>query len=127
MSGKDPAYYNILIIKDDSFLLQFSRSIKDCDTRELTPVDLSAVTLIEAEVQDKINDPLITMTAVISDAVNGQIQISLTPVQTGTLSGQTVKKATEKIGTYFVRLTWTDGTIETILRGNTNLLSNEGE
>lgn len=122
----DPAFYNILIIQGDDFELTFTRNTKDCDTGDLTPVDLTAVSGAEALIYDTDAALLETMTATVTDATAGEVTISLTDTQTAALNGTTASKSTETIGSYFVRLNWMSGLNETILRGKVALLSVQG-
>ena len=122
----DPAYYNILIVQGDDFELTFTRNTKDCDTGDLVPVDMTAVSGASAFIYDTNASLLETFTAAVSDPAAGEVTISLTDTQTAALSGTSVSKPTETIGTYFVRLTWDSGLNETILRGKVSLLSVQG-
>jgi len=120
------AYYPINIVKGDTFNLVFSRKTKNCETGVTTPVDLSSVDSVEAKILDDSNTEVIEFTASVTDPANGQITLSLTATQTGTLSGTIADKPVEVIGRYYVRLI-TGSIKQTILRGKVSLTSVEGD
>lgn len=119
-------HYPIEIVKGDTFSLRFTYNTKDCSTGVLTPVDLTNVTSVEAKVLDTSNAELIVMTGTVADAANGIITVSLTDVQTATLVGPSASKPVETIGSWYARLNWLDGTVQTLLRGKVSLTSVEG-
>ena len=123
---KEIADYPITIVKNDTFVLTFTKNTKDCSTQVVTPVDLTGAS-VEAKIVDKSNAEEIQFTSSVSDPTAGEITISLSPdiSGSGSLTGVSVKQ-TEHIGRYFVRLTYTDGTVETVLKGDVTLISNEG-
>lgn len=119
------AYYPINIVAGDDFSLVFNWKIKDCSTGVLTGVDITGAT-VEAKLLDTTNTELLQFTGSVTDAVNGQITISLTDIQTATLNGLLTTKPVETIGRHYVRIILSNGEKKTVLRGKVSLTNVEG-
>lgn len=115
------AYAPIEIIQGCDFEDIITIYSKDCDTNELTPVDLSSVVSISGEIINSAGTTLATLDCSVYDVSAGQYRIYLDDATTATLSGSSNKKLTEKIGSYWVKFNWASGLNELKRKGPVSL------
>lgn len=120
------AYYPVEIVKGDDFELIFKRAIKNCDTGENEPVDLTNVTDVISKIYTNSGTFLENISGAVTDITGGEITLWLPKETTETFAGSDNKKPVETIGRYDTRLKYSNDKIETILRGNVILTAVKG-
>jgi hypothetical protein len=123
---QDIAYYPIHIVQGNDFELVLEINNKNCETDELEPIDFTtqAVSAAESFLIGLDGTELLEFETEI--ILPNQIKLTLNNLQTSTLIGQQLSKATETIGTWYANVIYADGTIETKMRGKAALTSLRG-
>lgn len=120
----DMETYDISIFKGDTFEFVFYYEEYDCDDEDGIPVNLSNVSTVSSSITDPTtNLVIVNFTAAVTNAAAGEVIFTLSPSQSALLEGSSTSIRDEKIGSYFVRLNYDDGTVETILMGDVYLTS----
>jgi hypothetical protein len=120
------AYYQIEIVKGDDFELIFKKAIKNCETGENEPVDLTNVTDVISKIYTNNGTFLENISGAVTDITGGEITLWLPKETTETFVGTDSRKPVETIGRYDTRLKYSNDKIETLMRGNVILTAVKG-